>query len=448
MRLRATKQQGTEAGQHDHTMRSMLSLVSMVICLVLAVSSAEAADPVIVRLGHRFPENDKWHLAFSQAAEVFNARETGIELQVEPGWSVDKYKVAVAAGNAPEVYLVDSPQAPAWGVSGFLAPLNDLAEAAGVTRDSFIPAAWDQNLWQGTLHAIPIQVDPNFGLIWNKELFGIVGLDPEAPPRTVEEFDLMFLRLTRSTADGTPVSVGMIPWTLTRGHANTIYTWGWLFGGEFYDYEQSKATAHDPRVIDALEYLTQYWERYEPVRAALSANIPPGYNRFTSGREAMMLSTPSNAFLIMRDFPEMDVGVTRMFNNPVAGVENAQWIGGYVLGLSAGAENPDAAFDVIKFLTADPEGVETFASSGSWVPANFTVPYFRSLGTDPLWQPYADIVLTTTRYRPAIPAMDVYNAELVRVFPSILRRNVSFIGTMEEISKIVDAKVAEMTAAK
>src|SRR5690606_37958351 len=135
----------------------------------------------------RFPENDKWHLAFSQAAEVFNARETGIELQVEPGWSVDKYKVAVAAGNAPEVYLVDSPQAPAWGVIRFLAPLNDLAEAAGVTRDSLIPAAWDQNLWQGTLHAIPIQVDPNFGLIWNKELFGIVGLDPEAPPRTVEE---------------------------------------------------------------------------------------------------------------------------------------------------------------------------------------------------------------------------------------------------------------------
>lgn len=401
------------------------------------------ADKTVVRIAHKYDELNVWHRAFEAVEKAFEARYPDIDVQVEAGWSEDKFKVGVVAGNAPDVYVVGD--IPSWGVGGFLLPLNELAEAHGVRRDEFVPAAWDQNVWNGTLYALPIQIDPNFGLVWNKTLFAEVGLDPELPPQTVQEFDEYFRILTKIGPDGIAMSIGMVNWVLPGGHHNTIYTWGWLFGGEFYDYDAGKATAHHPGVLQALEYLTQYWEQYEPVRASVSRDIPPGLNRFTAGREGMIFAVPASAFNMAQQFPDLNIGITKMFNNPEAGVENATWVGGWSIGLSSASDHPEAAFLLMQFLTADPEGVQVYAEFGNWMPANIAVPYFRELGRQPDWQPFADIIVSTTRYRPAIPAIATYNAELRAVFPALLRREVTAIGAMEEISKIVDAEVARLT---
>ena len=91
-----------------------------------------------------------------------------------------------------------------------------------------MPAAWDQNVWNGTLYALPIQIDPNFGLVWNKTLFAEVGLD-RVPPQTVQEFDEYFRILTKIGPDGIATSIGMVNWSAAGGHHNTIYTVGLAF---------------------------------------------------------------------------------------------------------------------------------------------------------------------------------------------------------------------------
>ena len=37
-----------------------------------------------------------------------------------------------------------------------------------------------------------------------------------------------------------------------------------------------------------------------------------------------------------------------------------------------------------------------YAEFGNWMPANIAVPYFRELGRQPDWQPFADIIVSTT----------------------------------------------------
>ena len=169
-------------------------------------------------------------------------------------------------------------------------------------------------------------------------------------------------------------------------------------------------------------------------------------SRFTSGREAMTLSTTSSAFGIISEFPDIEFGLTTMFTNPQAGVYNATWIGGWSFGLNAKGEHPDEAFQLLRFMTADPDGVAAFASNGKWMTPNFRMPYFRQLGSDPLWQPFTTIVTSTTRYRPAIPALSTYQRLLGEMFPRVIRRQITPSGAMEEVSRIVDAEIAELDA--
>src|SRR5690606_14612915 len=132
-------------------------------------------------------------------------------------------------------------------------------------------------------------------------------------------------------------------------------------GGEFFDYESTKATAHHPGVVEALEYLTDYFQRHEQTYNAINRGIPAGMSRFTAGREAMAFLTPSGAFLTIDNFPEIEFGLTTMINNPDAGVENATWIGGWSMGMKVNTEHPEEAFMLMHFITVDPEGVEAYA---------------------------------------------------------------------------------------
>ena len=56
--------------------------------------------------------------------------------------------------------------------------------------------------------------------------------------------------LTRFEGDRL-VRIGLVPWGV-YGRANSLFTWGWAFGGEFYDAAQGRVTATDPDVVRAL----------------------------------------------------------------------------------------------------------------------------------------------------------------------------------------------------
>ncbi|HHT27899.1 MAG TPA: hypothetical protein GXZ82_11715, partial [Firmicutes bacterium] len=54
-----------------------------------------------------------------------------------------------------------------------------------------------------------------------------------------------------------------------------------------------------------------------------------------------------------------------------------------------------------------------------------------------------EIAVSTVRYRPAIPVLESYQQQLGAVLPRILSRQVSAQAALEDLSKIVDATIAE-----
>ena len=82
-------------------------------------------------------------------------------------------------------------------------------------------------------------------------------IDPEVPPATLADLDRWNRTLTkvRHTGAGDQVErIGLVPWGI-YGNANSLFTWGWAFGGEFYDAEHQRLTADQPRVVAALEWM-------------------------------------------------------------------------------------------------------------------------------------------------------------------------------------------------
>lgn len=419
--------------------RQTIWLLVLAVSCILVFAQAAGAKTVI-RISHKYDETNKVHKGFQNVIKGFEAKYPEYTVQIDAGFSDDKVKMSVAAGDPPDINYqwLCAP----WGADGVFQPLNSYIAKYKVNSGDFVPAAWNQNVYRNNVYALPLYIDTNFAMLWLKAKFAEVGIPPNQPPKTVADFDAYFKKLTRFDSNGVPYQMGMTPWTI-YGNANTIFTWGWIFGGDFYDYQARKATMHDPRIVKALDYLTDYFERYANVYDVLGKGIPTGYGRFTSGREAISFSTPSGALTTLEQFPDLEIGISRMFSDPESGVENPTWIGGFSLGIPTGAKQPEGAFKLIEYMTNDPEGIALWSDYASWMPANIKSPTFRKLGSDPKWRVFTEIAVSTVRYRPAIPMLEAINSQFTALLPKILRRQVLAQAAMEEVSKLVDLEMAQ-----
>src|SRR5690606_387759 len=112
--------------------------------------------------------------------------------------------------------------------------------------------------WNGEVWALPLYVDSNFGLTYNRDMLDATGIEP---PKTIAELDEANLKLAELTSDGALTRIGLIPWDV-HGYGNSIYTWGWAFGGSFYDPEEQRITANDSRVVEAVEWMGSLADRF------------------------------------------------------------------------------------------------------------------------------------------------------------------------------------------
>lgn len=164
---------------------------------------------------------------------------------------------SIAAGNPPEIALLDNFQIPTWAQQDALVKLDDLMAASGLSFDGIYD-------WASNGFSIKMRVfhsyngdTAHFSII--KIYLPPAGLDPEDPPSTIEELNEAAEKLT--IMDGnTYKQVGFIPW-LNAG--KPIYTWGWNFGGDFYDADTNTLTVAKAENIEALQWEVDFAENSE-----------------------------------------------------------------------------------------------------------------------------------------------------------------------------------------
>jgi multiple sugar transport system substrate-binding protein len=360
-----------------------------------------------------------------------------------------KFFVSVAGGVPPDVVFVDGAQVASWAAMGVLRPLNDLMAETGVSRDDYFEPSWRQCEYNGKAWAIPAAADPNFALVWNKHFFRQAGLDPERPPRTIQELEDYALKLTVFDKKGEIERLGFLPTFVPHGSI-AVLTWGWAFGAKFYDERTQQFTCDDPHAIEALKWILHMQKLYGGQERILNFESGFGFSAqepFIQRDLAMSIAYIAYAQDILRFAPDLEFGIGPM---PVKqGVTpGSEWIGGWTMAIPYGTRGHEKqAFELIRWMCADKVGTRYMGKTMKLLPAFRKSPFFEKdieegRPDDPevrVLKAFYEILQRAKRVRPVTPVSAYYMSELMRALGRA--RNGSL--TPEQALKEAREKVTE-----
>src|SRR5687768_3767210 len=332
--------------------------------------------------------------------------------------SNQKFFTSVAAGTPPDVTFVDGPQVASWAEWGALEPLTQRVETNGIRPEDYFPPTWRQTIYRDQVWALTYCADPNFAFVWNKALFKKVGLNPDKPPETIDELTEMAHRLT--VIEGSVVKrMGLIPWE-QYGPANSIFTWGWAFGGDFYDYETRMITADHPKVVAALEWMASFARRYDPSRIqSMREGLGGEQDPFYIDQLVMRCRHIAGINDVARYAPKLDYGIT-FIPAPRDGEAHSSWVGGWCMAIPKGCRNPDRAWDFIRWFCHSEEGTALVGREQLLLPGMRRSPFFREALKKRNYAQFVRILEESRHQRPVMPAQALYMREMQRAVESVV----------------------------
>jgi multiple sugar transport system substrate-binding protein len=308
---------------------------------------------------------EKWRshegAAMQAIVDTFNASQTRIHVRMLVVSDIgQKSVVAIAGGRPPDIIGLYGLNIVPYAESGAILPLDDLAPAAGVRREQYLPGVHRVTMHQGKWWGTP-NTSGSIALYYNRTLFREAGLDPDHPPRTVAELDEMHARLT--TFDDKAITRAGF---LQREPGWWSWMWAYHFGGRIYDEAANRATIDSPENIAVMRWMQSYPLRFNPKEFSAGAgatqdgrmprfvesfgNYFTPENPFLTGKVAMIVQGPWVANLIQAYKPGLDYGVVPF--PTIEGTDDANPVGALdmdVLVIPRGAKNPEASMEFIAF---------------------------------------------------------------------------------------------------
>lgn len=299
------------------------------------------------------------------AIDLYNedAASSGKNIEVNfttvPGdQMVNKLTAALASKTQPDVMSLDLIQCPYFNSIGGFTELSDRYNELPY-KEEFAVGMLNLGAYEGTQYQLPFAAD-NSALLWNKGLFEEAGLDPEQPPTTWED-----LREFAVATTNAPDHFGMAFDAQSGG--TFMFRWMpfvWANGGDLLNEEGTESAINSPEALEALQLWVDLVQKEKVT--------PPGsptwngddlQGAFQAGKVAMIVSGNFAVARLNRDAPDLEYG-TALIPAPENGGESASFAGGDLMGILAGTEKVDQAWDLLQFLASEPAQVEYLAESG------------------------------------------------------------------------------------
>lgn len=280
---------------------------------------------------------------------------------------VTRLSTMIAAGDAPDLVLINHRNYPQFLASGALSPLEDRLEGSPVLRaKDFFPAPMEAFNDDGAQTCLP-QNAASLVLYYNADLFAQAGLD--APPDDWSWDQMVRAAQTLTTdADGDGVidvyGLGVSP-ELIR-----LAPFLWSNGAELVDDEENPSRFAFDTVpgVTALQRFLDLRSIHEVTPTDEEAESEDLEQRFLHGRLAMLMDSRKvvPTLRTISDFDWDVAALPRMGDEPVSILHSD----GYCL--LAAAAHPDEAWAFVEFALG-PEGQEVTASAGRTVPSLMSV---------------------------------------------------------------------------
>jgi len=334
----------------------MRKLLAVFAAALLATAFAQ----VEIEVWHSLSEN-YGAPQFEAFAEEFNAMQDDIKVVVsysgEYTETLRKSQAAAAAGRAPSLVMFEQTRGAGFVDAGAVVPIDRFIEAdPGFAFDDLTQSLLGACRIDGQLWCLPY--NPSTPLIYyNKDLFREVGLDPEADfPTTWDELMEIAPKFAVENANGE-----LERWGFGLAHAP-----GWLFdawlgqaGGRYLNDDGSAFVFNGEQGVAMLEY---WLALVEAKGARPSGSQTPD---FFGGKQAMMAGSTAT---LRSNFEraDFDIGAAPMW----CGEECYVPFGGanFYIMADANAEQQQAAFEYLKWLTSTEKGAEFAAATGYMAP--------------------------------------------------------------------------------
>lgn len=343
----------------------------------------------------------------------FNASQERIFVRMLTVSRMDqKMMLATAGGVPPDIAGLWAMYLTAYVENNALMPLDKLAREAGLRADNYIPVFWQMCTQKGHLWALPTTPTVT-ALHWNKKMFRAAGLDPEQPPRTLEELEQFNERLTKRGADGSLEQIGHMPqepgwWT--RDFSN------W-FGGPVWD-GGGRLLLDEPPSRDHFRWAATYPQRFggddiNRLRGAFG-NFASPQNPFFNGKVAMIVQGVwMNNFIRQYAEPDFEYGVAPFptpaaHSGPPVSVADCD-----VLVIPNGARHPKEAMAFIAYTQTRAAMEKLCLGQKKFTPLREVSPGFVENHPHPYLQTFIDLA-NSPNVRPilALPTVLQYSNDL------------------------------------
>jgi multiple sugar transport system substrate-binding protein len=224
-----------------------------------------------------------------ERVDAFNEAyaDLGIKCEVQfvpdgAGINNGKLLSAISGGTAPNLLITDNPtSAYQYAAEGSFLPLDQTLKDINLDVSTFFDGCKDVMYYNDTCYLVP--QDTNIIMLYyNPDLVKEAGLDPDNPPKTLDDLNKWSDALTVQESDGTYSRFGLIPWLDSGSDAFTV---PYIFGANPYDSETGKLNLTDDQMIKYMTWVQDFAQKYDPEKI----------NAFTSGLGGMF--SPDHPFM-------------------------------------------------------------------------------------------------------------------------------------------------------
>ncbi len=323
-----------------------------------AAEGAAPAEPITVRMWHHWG-GDRIPLMDTQIADFMEKYpEIEVEATLQPwGQRLEKLLASVSSGTPPDVTMLAQHDMAPFVRANALLPLGERMAEAGITLDEYYGPEAIAMQREGNIWVLPNTMGGAQNLMFYIPAdFEEVGLDPANPPTTwadllvaiekllvVEEDEIKRLACTLYGGSGSPdgfrhyMACNDAPMISDDGQTSLI---------------------DNERTVQAVQFMLDVLDAQggiEEVAAWQSTTSAFETNPFYTGLQSITFSGGWNYFYVKAQAPELE------YLSAICPVNNdSPWVGSYNYSwgysIPNGAEEPDGAWQLVKWLSYDLEG--------------------------------------------------------------------------------------------
>ncbi len=358
-----------------------LIMILLVMLLAFGFTFSAAAEKVEITYWQYYYETKEETI--NELIDMFEKENPDIEVKHET-FPYENYNTKVAAsvpsGSGPNIINLYYGWLPLYINAGYLKPLpHDEFAPADIEEEFFslVSAAKIDNHY----YALPTAVR-SLALIYNKRLFKEAGLDPEQPPKTLEELVDYAVKLTKRDKAGNLIQEGM-----TMALRGQLHHWVRevlirQYGGQPYSEDNREVMYDSEAGYDAFGYFMDLAREHKIGEPNFMTD---DVTAFKSQRAAM---TIDGSFRIgtLDKVGNLDYGIAELpTHNGIKSNFASFWANG-ITSFTEGKEL-EASIKFLKFLTSD-QAMQLWLTNVGELPAKPSAAFTDENRNDPKYGPF------------------------------------------------------------